>query len=163
MVRKSFIVVTLAALTLTGCMAGMLIDEATQSNFHISEKLQIEDTKRDPITVAEEVGTEMGFRVSGRATGTLTFSDESNFFGSMVTGHFKMHTITFIDFNKSSSSYVPNAQGQAMKYLKGLYEVNVMVVGGLGSGTESEANRLMTEFKQKLLQKLDVPNGSRDK
>lgn len=160
---RNFIVMALAALTLHGCMAGMLIDSATQSDFNISEEIEIEKSKIDPIKVAEEVGTEMGFRVSSREPGMLMLKDESNFFGSMVTGHFKLHMITFIDKNKFNSSMAPNVQSQAKSDLKGHYDVSVMVVGGLGSGTESEAKRLLTEFKQKLLKKLDVTKDPRDR
>ena len=159
MVRKSFIVMVLAAVTLSGCA---FISLATHSNFHLTEELRIENPKRDPIKVAEEVGTEMGFSVVSRMPGMLMLSGDTNLLVGTITGIHKFAKIAFTDYSKVGAG-VPKGQVEGQEFFKDRYTVMVMVGGGFGAGTESEAKTVMNEFKQKLLQKLDASKDPRDK
>ena len=158
MVKQGFIAVVLAV-TLNGCLLGGIANMATFKGFHLTEDLCIKNPKRDPIKVAEEVGTEMGFKVQGRMPGILMLTGGSNFITETITGHHKTWRISFTDYNKSDRVHRYRAQAEGVESFKDRYSVMVMVAGGLGAGTESEAKRIMDEFKQKLLQKLDAPKG----
>ena len=126
------------SLTLTGCsLIGMLGSET--QNFHGNDSFELQTPKPDIVNTMSEVGKSLGYNVSSldRGMGSISLSDQTSFFVGMLIGKISHSTLMISSFDGGKK-----------------FDINVIVIGNFGNGTQEAAEQRVNDFKARLSERL---------
>lgn len=142
--------------TISGCTIAMLGSMATQQSGSYELKVPEIGAKKDILLVAEQVGKDLGYKVSGKAEHNITFKYETNFIVGMALGSMRMYHIMVmkgINVHTAKGIEDKDVREKIEKMQKDL-TITVIAVGDYGAGGVKHAEKLANEFKDKLLQRV---------
>lgn len=126
------------SLTLTGCsIIGLVVSE--NQTFHGKDSVTLQTPRTDTIDVMSNVGKSLGYNISGldRERCTLSLSDQNSSFVYLLIGKTNHSTLGISSFDGGKK-----------------FDINVIVIGNFGNGTQEAAEQRVNDFKARLSERL---------
>jgi hypothetical protein len=149
-----FIVLSMLINAINGCTIGMIGSMATHESGFCTIKVPEVGAKENILTIAEETGKELGYKIYGKTDNGITLQYGTPMLASMALGSTRMYNITVtkgIKMQIPANLPIDKKLAEMQKELT----ITVVSVGDYGAGGAQHAEKLGNEFKEKLLQRIN--------
>jgi hypothetical protein len=119
------------------CAGCALLALSTQQSFTVNDEFVLKNPTQEVMPIVEQVGKSLGYRLKGRQkygdASALMFEVNTSMLLTMVSGYHRMANVMVM--------YFPTQKK---------LQLQMMVLGNLGTGTEKDLQKALQEFKTKL-------------
>ncbi|MDD5643430.1 MAG: hypothetical protein PHX53_17390 [Syntrophales bacterium] len=161
MYLRLLVLIVFCLSTLSGCLVASIGSMATMESGMYKLKVPELGERKDILKVAEQVASELGYKVYARSDNMVTFQYATSMAATMLTGVMGRHYNIMV-MKGPSIPMVPVAGSdkqsqevrEKMERMQKELTIQVMAMGDYGKGGVEQAEKLANEFKAKLLQKV---------